>query len=40
MTHELRNRLTAAVQESIASDEMGCWLSGGADSSIMAALQT
>lgn len=35
---ELRSRLSAAVRESISSGGVGCWLSGGLDSSVMAAL--
>jgi asparagine synthase (glutamine-hydrolysing) len=35
---ELRLRLEKAVQKRISSDEIGCYLSGGLDSSVMAAL--
>ena len=35
---ELRSRLEKAVQKMISSDEIGCYLSGGLDSSVMAAL--
>jgi asparagine synthase (glutamine-hydrolysing) len=35
---ELRARLSAAVSESISGDEMASWLSGGLDSSVIAAL--
>jgi len=35
---ELRRRLAASVEERIRSDDMGSWLSGGLDSSAMAAL--
>ena len=35
---ELRRRLSAAVKEHIGSGEVGAWLSGGLDSSTMAAL--
>ena len=35
---ELRARLESAIQKRINSDEIGCYLSGGLDSSVMAAL--
>lgn len=35
---ELRARLEQAVRRGIDSDTMGCWLSGGLDSSVIAAL--
>jgi len=35
---ELRLRLESAIQKRINSDEIGCYLSGGLDSSVMAAL--
>lgn len=35
---ELRRRLAAAVVRRIVTDEMGVWLSGGVDSSVIAAL--
>lgn len=38
MATELRSRLEKAVQKRINSDEIGCYLSGGLDSSVMAAL--
>lgn len=38
ITRELRRRLEAAVQDCIVGDEMACWLSGGLDSSAIAAL--
>ncbi len=38
IANELRRRLEAAVKKSIIMDEMGSWLSGGLDSSTMAAL--
>ena len=38
IAQELRGLLTAAVQENLGHDEVGCWLSGGLDSSTMAAL--
>jgi asparagine synthase (glutamine-hydrolysing) len=38
VAEELRGLLTTSVQERINGDEVGCWLSGGLDSSAMAAL--
>jgi len=38
IAQELHDRLAAAVRECVDGREMGCWLSGGLDSSVMAAL--
>ncbi len=38
IAHELRRRLEASVAGRIGADEVGAWLSGGLDSSTMAAL--
>ena len=38
IAQELHHRLAAAVQECVNGGETGCWLSGGLDSSVMAAL--
>jgi len=38
IARELRRKLELAVEKRISKDEMGVWLSGGLDSSIMAAL--
>ena len=38
IARELRRRLETSVQQRLGSEEVGCWLSGGLDSSTMAAL--
>jgi asparagine synthase (glutamine-hydrolysing) len=38
MANELRRRLHLAVKRRLAGDTLGCWLSGGLDSSVLAAL--